>query len=241
MKNLLTFLSIIFSAFLFSCIITSDDDDTKTVEMAAALGMSECFKCHITGGIANTEGNFTEAYKDWLEGPHGNFNYYNDETYSLTRYEDFLLGTYPDDYVNYSGLPNETFMDEEVASDTEDEFESKADCLVCHGPSSLDNSAIASLALVDSGGAIDTAHSTQVARPVVGCEQCHGNGSLHKEDDKTTEFDKEPGASACKKCHSVEFPEGHLTYHPMGAGGLDNPGIFMSREHMLITLTMRNA
>lgn len=52
------------------------------------------------------------------------------------------------------------------------------------------------------------------ARPVVGCESCHGKGGTHW-GDAPMPFPR-PGPTRCKLCHDKRFRADHLTYHPEG-------------------------
>jgi len=188
----------------------------KKAEVVAKVGMDNCLNCH--------KG---EQYIDWLQGPHGNFNFF-DTTFTNNDYEDFLSGsfTYPSDYVKFIGFPDEAFIEEELKL-PEYAGKTKEYCLGCHGPFSTDNEKIAGLPLVDDSGDIDDSNKIQVARPVVGCENCHGGGANHINSPLTTPIPfKEPLASQCGQCHNSKFPEGHLTYHPEGKGGAGNPGIY---------------
>jgi hypothetical protein len=228
-------LSILLTSFvLFSCIFGDDDNGTTPTE-GKNIGMSSCYSCHITGGIENSDGKFTEAYKDWMYSHHGNFQYYDSATYTKFDYEDFLTltdsYTYPTSYNLFIGFPNDTSIAESIAEDATDAFDEASDCLACHGPSSTDNSKIATLGLIKTDATVDSSNKTQVARPVIGCESCHGPGEDHQSEDyfknttSLTTFSKTPTYEACGQCHNSDFPEDHLTYHPTGAGGADNPGI----------------
>ena len=190
------------------------------VPVLEKIGMDNCVTCH--------KSSTPEVYVNWLKGPHGNFNYF-DTSFKNNGYSDFLTPesfTYPTDYTKFIGFPNEAFIEEELIAP---EYAGKtADyCLACHGPFSTDNEKVAGLSLVNSSGEIDSANSTQVARPVIGCEMCHGAGSLHKGSPGSVEIPyKDPSASQCGQCHNKNFPEGHLTYHPAGAGGAGDPGVY---------------
>ncbi|RMG57095.1 MAG: hypothetical protein D6713_10315 [Deltaproteobacteria bacterium] len=194
--------------------------------VAQKIGMDKCLDCHVAGGIGDGTGKFTSAYAKWLKGPHGNFNYF-DNTFTKNEYEDFLDSfTYPDDYSLFVGFPDfQRITDEVTDPDSEYYGQPESYCYGCHGPSDLDNQHIADLPLVDDSGDIDWGNATQAARPVVGCENCHGGASMHQVDPTLLPY-LDPPASQCGQCHNKNFPEPHLTYHPNGLGGEGNPGIF---------------
>ena len=180
--------------------------------------MSYCVQCH-NGPPA--------PYADWLKSPHGNFNYYNSDTTALKVYTDFLASfTYPNDYTLFTGHPNSTTIAQMLATPAYTGKNSKY-CLTCHGPSTSDNNAVARMPLVDSNGYIDADNMSQIARPVAGCEVCHGGGKNHIKNPLSVAMSiKLPSAAQCGTCHSNDFPAGHLTDFPQGAGGVNNPGIY---------------
>ncbi len=193
-------------------------------DVAQKIGMDKCLDCHVAGGIGNGTGEFSSAYEEWLEGPHGNFNYF-DATYTKNEYDDFLNSfNYPGDYTLFVGFPDFQKITDEIQ---EPEYAGKTEqyCYGCHGPSDLDNQNISELPLVDDSGNIDWSNATQEARPVIGCESCHGGASMHQVDPTLLPYVKPP-ASQCGQCHNKDFPEPHLVYHPNGLGGEGNPGIY---------------
>lgn len=136
----------------------SGGDNTGSAETiadaATKIGMAECISCHV-GAIADQNGQFTEAYKKWLVGPHGNFQYkvneddataaqaalgYYAETSHGNRYY-FTYNHYSTEadggdataYTKYSGYPYESM------------FSDPEECKTCHGPSDLDNEGVAEL------------------------------------------------------------------------------------------------
>ncbi len=181
------------------------------------VGMAYCMSCH--------EKLSPDVYADWLAGPHGNFDYRNGD--AQTGYDDFAdTSTYPTGVANFSGYPNSSTI---AAALQQSEYAGKTEkyCLECHGPSTADNAKVANFSLVRPEGIIDTVNaSSQVARPVVGCEACHGSGRSHISHPTKGVTHEAPTAAQCGQCHNNQFPSPHLDAHPLGAGERDNPGIY---------------
>lgn len=214
---LLFYFLIAIVALLYGCGSSMSSDGSKTGdadsvgEAAVKIGINRCLSCHIES-IADQDSKFTDAYTNWMQGPHGNFN--KSVSHVKSDYSDFAVdaGTYnAGNSLEYIGFPDFDYLSDDS-------------CLNCHGPSNLDNQAIASLPLVGyiSNIFIDWSRQTQVARPVVGCESCHGGGSMHQIDPGLLPSFN-PDMATCGNCHNVTFD--HLAYHPIGAGGVGNPGI----------------
>lgn len=194
---------------------------TVSFKAVAKVGMDGCIGCH--------NATHPDVYTAWLKGPHGNFNFYDSATQVNSRYEDFLSSgfTYPTDYKKFIGYPDEVLMAETIKNDPTLAGKTKDYCLNCHGPFSTDNKNAASFPLVNASGKIDTANATQAARPVIGCESCHGGGTNHVNSPSPATIPyKSPDAFQCGQCHNKNFPEGHLTENPAGAGGTGNKGIY---------------
>jgi len=163
---------------------------------AQLIGMDTCVICH-----SNEHGG-------WLPGNHGNFDYV-DSTENHYRYADFLSSfSYPGDFIKFKGFPSLAMVD--------------STCTTCHGPSAIDNEVIADLPLVNSSGNVDWSNPTQMERPVIGCESCHGAGSLHVAQQTTLPAYPIPPASQCGQCHNQNFPADHLPYHPNGSSILES-------------------
>jgi hypothetical protein len=206
---------------------------TSSSKTAAKVGMAYCVSCHNKVS--------TDVYADWLTGPHGNFNYVN-SSHQEFGYSDFTSTySYPADYTQFTGFPNDsTFTDE--LKQPEFAGKSKSYCLGCHGVSSSDNTKVATFPLVRGDGTLDTINSSkQIARPVIGCEACHGSGRKHiSSPGKGVTFEL-PSSVQCGQCHNKNFPEGHLTYHPAGAAGVDNPGIYEAYQASAHTHSLDDA
>lgn len=212
-----------FSPEINTLILTADrtyKTSFKATKLAKLVGVAKCFSCH--------KSSTPEVYAGWLPGPHGNFNFMDDTTHQIMRYSNFLASfVYPTDAVKFVGYPNATTI---AAALKEPAYAGKTEayCLGCHGPSTKDNTKIAGMPLVQADGTLDTAKSTQVGRPVVGCEMCHGGGEHHVKDpvnNKPASFTR-PSVAKCGNCHDKDFPSAHLADHPAGAGGVGNPGIY---------------
>ena len=86
-------------------------------------------------------------------------------------------------------------------------------CAGCHNP----NGDSANLSKY-----VDAATVGSIPRDVIGCEACHGGGSMHLGVGPMAY--PTPDAARCGQCHSAAFD--HLTDYPNGAGGKGNPGIY---------------
>jgi hypothetical protein len=87
-------------------------------------------------------------------------------------------------------------------------------CVGCHDP----NGDSANLSKY-----VDAATVGSIPRDVIGCEACHGGGSMHLGVGPMAY--PTPDAARCGQCHKSTVPSDHLTDHPNGAGGKGNPGI----------------
>lgn len=189
------------------------------------IGMSECILCHRYVYGKNATKNLAR-YADWLQGEHGNFDFYDSEKAIINRYAQFLSSfIYPADYSKFVGYPDDAKI-EETLKESAYAGLTAAYCLACHGPSDKDNKEVKGLPLVATAGAVDVKNKTQVSRPVVGCENCHGGGGIHLHAPKSRipSFST-PSFNQCGQCHNADFPAPHLDDFPAGAGGPGNPGI----------------
>jgi hypothetical protein len=74
-------------------------------------------------------------------------------------------------------------------------------CLSCHDP-------------LGDGHLLESTLTGNTARPVIGCESCHGGGAEHF-GAGAIPFPK-PGADQCGQCHNQNFPTSHLTTNANG-------------------------
>lgn len=80
----------------------------------------------------------------------------------------------------------------------------ESSCVPCHDPN-LDSQYVAALAATGAPGGSAT------ARPVVGCEACHGSGDGHINASFAVPYPA-PDYERCGQCHSSDFD--HNQYHP---------------------------
>ena len=208
--------------------LTTAKTTTVKFSMDAAgsnIGMSECILCHRYVYGKNVTKNLAR-YADWLQGSHGNFNFFDTNTSIINRYAQFLSSfAYPADYSKFVGYPDDVKI-EETLKETAYIGLTPAYCLGCHGPYDKDNKEVKDLPLVNTDGDVDVKNNTQVSRPVIGCENCHGGGEthLHAPKSRIPSFSA-PSFNQCGRCHNADFPAPHLDDFPAGAGGPGNPGI----------------
>ncbi len=190
----------------------------SSTKMAARVGMTYCVSCHKMASA--------DVYADWLSGPHGNFDYVDGSgnKYEYNHFQSTFV--YPTNYTLFTGYPNDATITAALAN-PEFSGKTKSYCFGCHGDWSSDRTKVATFPLVRPDGTVDTINSsTQIARPVIGCEACHGSGRKHiSSPGKALTFEA-PSAVQCGECHNNKFPEEHLSSHPAGAAGANNPGIY---------------
>lgn len=163
---------------------------------------AKCYSCH--GG----------DYAKWMKGPHANFQYVDDHHQRFGWSDLHTSYYYPTDYTKFIGYPNAASIEASLQSPSYAGKTAKY-CTDCHGPSTIDNSAVKSWALLDSAGVVDTRYEKQVERKVIGCDTCHGNTQNHVRAPLVNKVTSAaPDASKCASCHGDNFPSSHLKYHP---------------------------
>jgi len=188
---------------------------TTIADAAVNIGMDKCLSCHIDNigdqGRA-VDGKFTDAYRKWLVGPHGNFEYKvqaDDATaneiatgyYSSSRggryyftynhYQKELNDGDAIAYAKYKGYP--------ILADTDDE------CKVCHGPSELDNQGVAELPIIANIINVFEQNKRGIAPDWENVLNTQDAGTYPAANDKTLDWanadQKERLVIGCESCH----------------------------------------